>query len=724
MQTNLQQQIAFYLTGRRDGSLRSIDGSYRPALLAGYKDLVSLRYDMPLVLNRGGSPDEALVSLSELVDRALAVMADVPERDRIARHGYRIEREIRQEYAVNGSADFRAAWNAAVVRLAANEPLLDDSAKRLWGEFRVNGTIVDADAGMPNTVVLHLWNVVQAKKADVFRQRAERLLQKLKNILEAEFTDSISGRLPQRLRAGVGASFAGTFDFDAMSRILDDAKPGFGLSDDRRRRIQGLIGELEEQRFYTLETQGPEPYSFVFDRCSDALKAYGERHREAVELIKALAVAELETSGEYRGPVHDIIFDNFGANGLDARQLAQLPDYLVCVRANDLDPAELAQIVGLLAGGLPIKVLLRTDDVLQRPSVAEGHLALASSAHQLVHVAIGLTDVFVLQASASHLFQKRESLLRGLAYEGPGLFSLFSGASGHTGDIPEYLAAAAAMESRVFPAMVYDPSAGPDQASRMQVRDNPQPGNDWPEHEMAFEDTSLQARSQDAAFTLADFLVLDERFSEHFALVPKDDWTDEMITVAEALRTEAKSMPDQVPYITVVDKSGDLSRAIVDSPLLQETRRCLAMWNSLQELGGINNSHVERRLELERASQTPSPAPALPNGDVPVIDGPAPELPSVGVPVPEPAEADEHGDEAYIETARCTTCNECTNVNNRMFAYNGEKQAYIADTDAGTYRQLVEAAESCQVSIIHPGKPRNPNEPGLGDLIKRAAEFN
>jgi hypothetical protein len=43
--------------------------------------------------------------------------------------------------------------------------------------------------------------------------------------------------------------------------------------------------------------------------------------------------------------------------------------------------------------------------------------------------------------------------------------------------------------------------------------------------------------------------------------------------------------------------------------------------------------------------------------------------------------------------------------------------------DAGTYRQLVEAAESCQVSIIHPGKPRNPNEPGLDELLKRAEPF-
>ena len=58
-----------------------------------------------------------------------------------------------------------------------------------------------------------------------------------------------------------------------------------------------------------------------------------------------------------------------------------------------------------------------------------------------------------------------------------------------------------------------------------------------------------------------------------------------------------------------------------------------------------------------------------------------------------------------------------------MFAYDDNKQAYIKDVNAGTYAQLVEAAESCQVAVIHPGKPRNASEPGLDELIKRAEAF-
>ena len=80
--------------------------------------------------------------------------------------------------------------------------------------------------------------------------------------------------------------------------------------------------------------------------------------------------------------------------------------------------------------------------------------------------------------------------------------------------------------------------------------------------------------------------------------------------------------------------------------------------------------------------------------------------------------------EAYIETPLCTTCNECTNLNNNMFKYNGDKMAFIADVNAGTFAELVEAAELCPVGIIHPGEPVNKNEPGLDDLIKRAEKFN
>jgi ferredoxin len=80
--------------------------------------------------------------------------------------------------------------------------------------------------------------------------------------------------------------------------------------------------------------------------------------------------------------------------------------------------------------------------------------------------------------------------------------------------------------------------------------------------------------------------------------------------------------------------------------------------------------------------------------------------------------------EPYIETARCTTCNECTNLNSKMFAYNENKQAYIKDARAGTFAQLVTAAERCPANLIHPGTPLNPKEKDLAKWIERARPYN
>jgi pyruvate-ferredoxin/flavodoxin oxidoreductase len=80
--------------------------------------------------------------------------------------------------------------------------------------------------------------------------------------------------------------------------------------------------------------------------------------------------------------------------------------------------------------------------------------------------------------------------------------------------------------------------------------------------------------------------------------------------------------------------------------------------------------------------------------------------------------------EPWIDTPMCTSCNECTNINGQLFAYNASKQAEIRDPRAGTFAQLVQAAEKCPAAIIHPGTPLNPKEKDLEKWIKRAERFN
>jgi len=116
-------------------------------------------------------------------------------------------------------------------------------------------------------------------------------------------------------------------------------------------------------------------------------------------------------------------------------------------------------------------------------------------------------------------------------------------------------------------------------------------------------------------------------------------------------------------------------------------------------------------------------AVAAPQVQVPVAAAAAAPA-ATPAPVPAGAEGEEFAIEAYIETERCTSCNECTNLNGKMFAYNENKQAYIKDPKAGTFAHLVQAAEKCPASIIHPGTPLNKKEKDLEKWVKRAARFN
>jgi hypothetical protein len=262
------------------------------------------------------------------------------------------------------------------------------------------------------------------------------------------------------------------------------------------------------------------------------------------------------------------------------------------------------------------------------------------------------------------------------------------------------------------------------------VDGNPQAESDWPVDAFSYEDPELQAVNEDLGFTFVDFVASDERFSGNFISVPQANWHANMLPVEQYLKLADAETAERVPYILMVDGENILHRVVATHNIISAARRYAETWRNLQELGGINNSHAlallksekeaweeekkreieEIRSELGAAAEqiAPAEAPALEEG------AEAAEVVEVKGPI----------EEAYIETPRCNTRDECTKKNPKMFAYNENKQAYIADIDAGTFRDLVESAEVCKVAIIHPGKPRNPDEANLEELIKRAEPFN
>lgn len=716
----------------------------RPALFAGYGDLGKLRHDYPLVLVEDDSDSARVQPLTAVVDDL--IRKSVPPGaggEKFRWQLLHLEARIRGLVAGGSNEPLSRLWRQAEADLLAStektERLeLSDKLDVVRDVLAVDGRVIDCDSQTPVRFLVHAWNMIHANKAKVFRKRVDGLILKLSDILKADFIKSDKARSPEILKSAVGDTFETDFDFNAMSRVLVEGTHSDRLSHGRRQRIEAVLMVLHSQRFYgpgrasERWLDGVEPHSFIFDNCADAMGAFRDRLPQMVDFIEAVSIAELEIQNKYRPELHDAFFARFDDCDLTDSDLAMFPSYLVCLHDGRSDAAETVRALEAIASGFPVKVLIQTDDILGDPSPEPPRTSFGGGSARLAAMALGVNNAYVFQAASSSLCRLQERVLKGLVYDGPALFSVFSGASKTVAGVPPYLLAAAAMESRAFPAFTYDPSAGSDWASRFDISDNPQAEADWPQHSLTFEDEEHQRITETVPFTHADFAISDSRYHRHWVPTSHSKWSDAMVPAGDYLAASKPNGSEKAPYIWTIDSSARIRRTVLDDRIIVAARRCMETWRGLQELGGINNSHARRQVEqarevweqeknreleaLQDRGDLQPQAPALATS-APASE-PAPALD------PEPAEPETGSpDDAYIETARCTTCNECTQINNKMFRYDDNKQAYIADPDAGTYRQMVEAAESCQVSIIHPGKPRNKSEPNLGELIERAEPF-
>lgn len=725
MVAGVKEQLVFHMTGKRAGDAPAQDGveALLPAALAPYRDLARLRYDFPLVLPEAGG--EA-ISLSAAVAGLLARIAPRGiEGERLRRHVLRLEAEIRAMVARGEEGSLSELWTAAAARLGAGDATTAEVLAQAGDSLEVDGDLVDCDARLPARYVRHEWLASQARKGRDFRRLVDGLVRQLSDIRRAAFAHSAAGMQPEALAASIGGAHADAFDFAVMSKLVTRRAPGDELPAARRARIEWALSVLRAEPFYADANAdgGSMRYQFEFDNCAAAVEAYRARLPRMAQTVKAIAVAELESSGAYVEADHDPYFERFDAGTLTADDLALFPDYLVTIPADRNDAPENAGLIDMLSAGLPVKVLVHQTDLLEEASIGTGHFAFGVRSARLATTAMGLGGMFVLQAGGADLHALRERVRRGLECRGPALYSIFVGSPVGGSHLPPYLATAAARESRAFPTFAYDATAGENWAARFSLEGNRNPDDDWAVDPIEYADDDLQRVVVPCAFTYADFAMCDRRYAGHFAVVPRERWHEGMLPVAEWLRLPERTATERVPYLWAVDARDRLHRVIVDARMMQATRRCLLLWHRLQEHAGIHDSHAERLLARERAAweadkqQAVSQAAAAPAAAEPAV---APEAAEAGQ---GDAQAAPPSDEAWIETARCPSCNECQNINDKMFTYNENKQAYIKDIDAGTYRQLVEAAEACQVAIIHPGKPRNPNEPGLAELIERARPF-
>ena len=405
-----------------------------------------------------------------------------------------------------------------------------------------------------------------------------------------------------------------------------------------------------------------------------------------------------------------------------------------------------------------------------------------SSAARYQHLIQGFIEATEIPRTAIHLINTGVQEQSTIHEEDPHLISPNITKSKKQFLLDPWMVSSAALESRVHPFFRINPESGDTFAERMNFSVNPQPDRDWATHPFSYRDESGDVTHTELAFTFADYALLVPKLRSHFRLIPDNFESDSLSPVAEYLTHNETTRFSLIPFVWTMNRDNVMHRAVVSRELILACRDRLNYWHTLQEIAGVKSPHIEQAIndttltiearknseiselktvhtselqELQNDATTKVMGqlaqvlmgmnPAAMQGDSTSSRNSSIPQSSSETESSSPAESEESATEdnseqsetvaasepaaevsedPWIETMLCTTCNDCTNMNPQMFVYNDDKQAYIADPNAGTYAELVEAAEICPSRCIHPGLPLNSSEADLDELIERAAPFN
>ena len=333
------------------------------------------------------------------------------------------------------TGSLRALWDTAASRLAGhNDELLQDSLRRLRAALKVDGEVVDCDKTMPFRLLQHAWKVLNDHKARIgSARRSTGSSSKLSDILAAEFVQSDAGPERGAAQGQRGRAAAGGVRLcGAVALCSPRRRRRPRCRTARRRRIEGLLSVLKAQRFFPAAGRS-EPTTDAVDLTTSCSTAAPRRSRpiaiglpEMTELAKAMAIAELEIEGSYNAATHDLFFARFGANGLDPRELALFPDYLICV-AHRTRVSDVLKALSRRPAGEGPGADRRSPGARRCARRASDFGARQPAAHQ--HGDRPQQRSMSCSRASSNLFQLREQIFRGLAYPGPALFNVFSGAT-------------------------------------------------------------------------------------------------------------------------------------------------------------------------------------------------------------------------------------------------------------------------------------------------------
>ncbi len=587
---------------------------------------------------------------------------------------------------------------------------------------------------------------------------------------------------PDAGQASGGFDFAGgLIAFDKIEGMLPPSASS-DMPEPRRQRIETAIGTLDKALKFFAETRPrvfvnaetasrfalkknlDEASVIVCEQkaCAEAKAVYDKEMPLLVETIAAARIAELEIHYQYDEDLHTPYFKTFGRRHLVEEDIKHFPPLLVVETSRQL-MHEPESFLELLSNDTPVKVLALTllSD-LDYPDSTATSLHLEPAALALSH-----RNAFIFQGATDTPEWFNHALREGLQAASPALWNVLLPEPGAGDASVDFIRIHAAIESRYFPRLSYNIRSGAAFGSRFDISANPQPELYFPSYALDIQ-TRSGLETAKYELTVADFFAMDNNMAAQLEVVPVDYRNEDLISLAAYLYLSPDKLIGKVPFIWVVDEQNHLHQAVIPYSWLARCEERLDYWQFIQELGGVNSYHVKRAIEKAKAEwdaqkvaemetlkakteteietirreeagkamerlvnvlldiDNPVFAPAAQPASSPAHAAEVVSRPVAEKAAPEPAREEETpvGSEAWVESFRCTSCNDCVDGLPAVFKYNSDKQAYVHNPKAGTYAKIVALAEKCPARCIHPGLPQNPNEPGVEELVKRAEALN
>ncbi|HLG36331.1 MAG TPA: ferredoxin [Bacteroidia bacterium] len=503
--------------------------------------------------------------------------------------------------------------------------------------------------------------------------------------------------------------------------------------------------------------------------CSAASAGFRLHIAELSKLITAARVARLEVNNKYDDEIHDDYFSRFNWSYFTEEETSLCPPIVLVEETQNLLGNELHHFSALIASNKPVKIMA-VNRLLPNKINTNGNESddLFSFQQELSVLAVSQRSAFTLQTALHNPMHMLNGFAAGLSSASPALLHVLVNSILNDSITQNFFEISSAVEGRQFPLFTYN-TKGEKWGSRFNINDNPQPYRNWPEYFFEFKNEHDVLEKSELDFTFADYIALNKVPYKNLLVVLPACWSDDLIPLSDYLELSPEQLYSKVPFIWLADAENILHKAAVPFSLVIAAKERLDLWNFIQELGGVNSFHVEQAiartrsemqeqkekeikeieskfekqieevrttatgeamnhlagilLDLDRITSLPAPqkfsSPSLTPANK---ESKSPENLSLKV---EAAEKEEEvSAEPWVDSVKCTSCNECTDKYPRAFKYNSDKQAYVDDPTTVTYAQLIKATEACPAKCIHPGLPMNPNEPGLQELIARAKPFN